>query len=68
MSKDPVCSSEVEELDAMQAGLTSDHLSRVYYFCSSACKTRFDREPFAFVEHSMNWEEWDIPDWAWTTK
>lgn len=68
MVKDPVCSSELDELDATQSGLTSDYMDRVYYFCSGDCKTRFDREPARFVGQYNEWEEWNIPERLWPTE
>lgn len=40
--KDPVCGMEVEELEA--AG-QSEHEGRIFYFCSTSCKERFDASP-----------------------
>lgn len=40
--KDPVCGMQVEEADA--AG-QSEHEGKTYYFCSTACKDRFDQSP-----------------------
>jgi YHS domain-containing protein len=65
MRKDPVCSGEIDELDATQAGLTTDYMGRIYYFCSAECKTRFDAEPSTFAGQYNEWEEWDIPDRTW---
>lgn len=42
MAKDPVCGMQVDEKTA--AG-RSEHDSKTYYFCSTACKTAFDRAP-----------------------
>ena len=39
MAKDPVCGMEV---DAQKAGFTTTYKSKTYYFCSQACKTKFD--------------------------
>lgn len=65
MIKDPVCSSDLDQLESTQRGLTSDYMGRVYYFCSEECKARFDRDPSQFAAHQSEWEEWDIPDRAW---
>ncbi len=44
--KDPVCGMQVEESEA--AGQT-EHEGRTYYFCSTACKERFDGNPAEYV-------------------
>lgn len=44
--KDPVCGMEVEESEA--AG-QSEHEGRTYYFCSTACKDRFDASPEDYI-------------------
>jgi Cu+-exporting ATPase len=46
MTKDPVCGMEVDEKTASQTSTAGDH---TYYFCSDACKTRFDKEPEKFA-------------------
>ena len=43
---DPVCGMEIEDSDA--AG-TSDYEGCTYFFCSAACKERFDAEPASFA-------------------
>jgi Cu+-exporting ATPase len=42
MAKDPVCGMQVDEETA--AG-KSEHKGKTYYFCSTQCKTAFDRSP-----------------------
>jgi Cu+-exporting ATPase len=42
MAKDPVCGMPVNEQSA--AG-TSEYQGRTYYFCSAACKSKFERTP-----------------------
>jgi len=44
---DPVCGMT---LDPATTEHRSDHKDRIYYFCSSGCKARFDSEPDRFVE------------------
>ncbi len=44
---DPVCGMQV---DPAKAAGSSQHAGDTYYFCSSACKTRFDQNPAAFVK------------------
>ncbi len=65
MAKDPVCGTRIDEQNAMQFGLTTEHLKHTFCFCSVKCKARFDEEPGAFAEQFNEWEEWDIPDHAW---
>ena len=47
MQTDPVCGMQVEPGKA--AG-SSQHAGQTYYFCSSGCKTRFDKDPSAYVK------------------
>ncbi|HEV2119568.1 MAG TPA: YHS domain-containing protein [Candidatus Bathyarchaeia archaeon] len=42
MTKDPVCGMMVDE---RKTKFQSIYEGRNYYFCSSACKTTFDRSP-----------------------
>lgn len=46
MAKDPVCGMQVDEQTA--AG-RSERDGKTYYFCSTACKTAFDRSPERYV-------------------
>jgi YHS domain-containing protein len=50
MSKDPVCEMQVDEQQAVSAGLTSEYQGQTYYFCSAACKRAFDEEPARYTE------------------
>ena len=43
--KDPVCGMQIEEADA--AG-QSEYEGQTIYFCSSACKEKFDANPAQF--------------------
>ena len=45
--KDPVCGMTIE---AKNAPGTSEFNGEVYYFCSTACKGKFDANPAQFVE------------------
>lgn len=47
MERDVVCGMEV---DPAKAKWTSVHLGRTYYFCSKACKEKFDHTPVEFAE------------------
>jgi len=46
MHRDPVCGMMVDE---RKAQLKSDHDGRTFYFCSSGCKTAFDKDPHRYV-------------------
>jgi Cu(I)/Ag(I) efflux system membrane fusion protein len=48
-SKDPVCGMDVDEASATEAGRTSKYQGQTYYFCSDACKQRFDNAPQSFL-------------------
>ncbi len=65
MTRDPVCCSDVDELEATSNGLTSDQAGRVYFFCSRECKERFERDPGAFMGTLPEWEESDLSDRSW---
>ena len=49
MHTDPVCGMQIEESDA--AG-KSEYKEQTFYFCSAACKTRFDDEPETYINRS----------------
>jgi P-type Cu+ transporter len=42
MAKDPVCGMQLAEASAPA---TSEYKSNTYYFCSSACKAVFEKNP-----------------------
>ena len=44
---DPICKMNVSE---SQAKYTSTHDGTKYYFCSSACKQAFDKNPSKYVK------------------
>ncbi|KAA0248270.1 MAG: YHS domain-containing protein [Candidatus Jettenia sp.] len=44
--KDPVCGMRLEEKD-IQA--TTNHQGKTYYFCSVACKLKFEQSPLKYV-------------------
>ncbi|MGB9856976.1 MAG: YHS domain-containing protein [Dictyoglomaceae bacterium] len=46
MAKDPVCGMEVDEKKAVA---TSEYKGKIYYFCSKACKTAFDKDPEKYI-------------------
>ena len=43
----PVCNVEVAETKARG---TSAHKDKTYYFCSKACKKKFDESPDKFIK------------------
>jgi len=49
-AKDLVCGMEVEP---KRAAATSTHNSATYYFCSRACKERFEQEPGKYIGGGM---------------
>ena len=44
-AQDPVCGMEVDEAKARAAGRVATHQGRTYFFCSDACKTKFQADP-----------------------
>ena len=46
MATDPVCGMTVDE---NTAAATSEHEGRTVYFCSEACKKKFDADPDAYA-------------------
>jgi YHS domain-containing protein len=50
MVKDPVCGMEI---DPKTAAGKSDYKGKTYYFCSSGCKSDFDKTPEKFVGSSQ---------------
>ena len=49
MGLDPVCKIEV---NPVSADAQSDCEGVTFYFCSQACKERFDREPRRYVDET----------------
>jgi membrane fusion protein, copper/silver efflux system len=41
-TKDPVCGMTVNPAEARSASLSSEHEGKTYFFCSAACKRRFE--------------------------
>ena len=48
--KDPVCGMTVETATAK----TAAHAGHVYYFCSSACRDKFEASPETYLGKSTN--------------
>jgi YHS domain-containing protein len=49
MVKDVVCGMEVDE---KKAAAKSEYKGTTYHFCSTGCKTAFDKEPVKYVRQS----------------
>jgi Cu+-exporting ATPase len=47
MEKDVVCGMQV---DPAKAAGTSQYKGTIYFFCSTACKTRFDANPEQYAK------------------
>ena len=47
MQKDPVCGMIVDE---KKTKLTSTYEVKKFYFCSSSCKTTFDKAPQKYAD------------------
>jgi len=52
VGKDPVCGNNLDESRAGSAGLKSEFQGRTHYFCSEACKQRFDLTPERYLASS----------------
>lgn len=48
MDKDVVCGMQV---DPAKAVAKSDHNGKTYYFCSAACKAKFDAKPTQYEQY-----------------
>jgi YHS domain-containing protein len=46
MAKDPVCGMTVDE---NKAAATANYQGKTYYFCSTGCKTTFEKAPTKYV-------------------
>ena len=46
MATDPVCGMSVDE---NAAPAKAEHQGHTYYFCSTECKVKFEREPQKYV-------------------
>ncbi|MBX3295676.1 MAG: YHS domain-containing protein [Acidobacteria bacterium] len=44
--KDPVCGMQVEETEA---AAQAEHEGTTYYFCSPACKDKFEARPYDYL-------------------
>lgn len=46
---DPVCGMQIDPKKA--AGMSVYH-GQTYYFCSTGCKTAFDKDPEKYAQHA----------------
>ncbi len=46
--KDPVCGMEVSHTTAIEA---YEHEGKTYYFCASACREAFEKDPEKYIPH-----------------
>ncbi|NWG09054.1 MAG: YHS domain-containing protein [Nitrososphaerales archaeon] len=47
MAKDPICGMDVDE---KKAKFKSDYQGKTYYFCSTTCKSTFDKNPRKYIK------------------
>jgi Cu+-exporting ATPase len=47
MARDPVCGMTVDEKSAK---FKSEYMGKTYYFCSSSCKSSFDKNPKKYAK------------------
>jgi YHS domain-containing protein len=47
VAKDPVCGMEVDEKTARYK---TEYLGKTYYFCSSICKEKFEKNPQKYIK------------------
>ena len=50
MAIDPVCGMSVDE---NAAPAKAEYQGQTYYFCSTECKTKFDREPQKYTRQQQ---------------
>ena len=48
MVRDPVCSTEIDEVNVPES-LQAEQDGTMYYFCSPECKIEFDKNPRRFI-------------------
>ena len=44
--KDPVCGMEIEKETAVGS---VEHMGKIFYFCSNACKDKFEKDPMQYM-------------------
>jgi Cu+-exporting ATPase len=47
LAKDPVCGMNVNE---QKAAGSSSYAGKTYYFCSTGCKSEFDKNPAKYAQ------------------
>ena len=52
---DPICDMVVDIAEARDEGLTVEYGGREYAFCSAGCKTKFAKDPAAYVPKIEAW-------------
>jgi len=52
---DPICDMVVDLAEARDEGLTVEHAGREYGFCSAGCKTKFAKDPAAYIPKIEAW-------------
>jgi YHS domain-containing protein len=50
MAVDPVCKTDVDEMDAD----STDYADETYFFCSNLCKRVFEEDPELFTRSEFN--------------
>ena len=48
-AKDPICGMNVDADKAKAAGRTTEFQGNTYYFCTDACKMKFDKDPTRYI-------------------
>src|SRR3989344_3921701 len=61
MVKDIVCGMDVNE---KRAKYKVDYMNKLYYFCSSACKTKFEKQPEKYVGEGKKMPEHKTEEYA----
>ena len=52
---DPICDMVVDLVEARDQSLTVEYAGREYAFCSAGCKTKFAKDPAAYVPKIEAW-------------
>lgn len=70
MTNDAVCGRDIDPDEALRHGLYHDIEGRRFWFCSQACKDKFDQHPTAYTLAEAEWrasdegmpQPYDIPE------
>jgi YHS domain-containing protein len=54
LAQDPVCGMQVKE---DQAVASTRHMGQTYYFCSTACKAEFEKNPGRYAKQHTGHED-----------